>query len=208
MCTRSIVSLQKCQPHISARSRVCRAVLCWQLLTQCSSISQTLLWLLKIAGGLPPFEVSLDGAGLGRIGCGLFVYVRGFGSGSLSVLASCAVALLSGSAWALRVAEDPYQMVERRSCRVAPPVHEQTKAAASSPAPKLKDKVYGGVRGGVKTQKCTEPPVKRKKGRKHSPPFVELLKERRGRGGSCCACTGHLRCPLYRNTKSGTGGGM
>jgi len=50
-----------------------------------------------------------------------FVHVRGSGSGSLPVLASCAVALLSGSAWALRGAEDPYQMVERSSCRAAPP---------------------------------------------------------------------------------------
>lgn len=208
MCTHSIVSLQKCQPHISTRSRVCRAVLCWQLLTKCSSISQTLLWLLKIAGGLPAFAVSLNVAGLGRIGCGLFVHARGFVSGSLSVLASCAVALLSGSAWAPRVAEDPYQMVERSSCRAAPPVHEQTKAAASSPAPKLKDPKCMGGSGVVLKHKSAQSPVKRKKGRKHSPPFVELLKEWRGRGGSCCACTGHLRCSLFINTKSGTGGGM
>ncbi len=36
-------------------------------------------------------------------------------------MASCAVALLSGAAWALRDAEEPYQMVKRRRCREAPP---------------------------------------------------------------------------------------
>lgn len=39
--------------------------------------------------------------------------------------------VLSGSAWAPRVAEEPYQMVERRRCRASPPVLEHTKAAAS-----------------------------------------------------------------------------
>ncbi|KAK2872627.1 hypothetical protein Q8A67_022524 [Cirrhinus molitorella] len=77
---------------------------------------------------------------------------RGLGSGSLSVGASCVVALLSGAAWALRVAVEPYQMVKRRRCREAPPIYEQTKAPASSPAPKLKDSKEGGEVG-VRTQK-------------------------------------------------------
>ncbi|KAL1253058.1 hypothetical protein QQF64_017751 [Cirrhinus molitorella] len=71
----------------------------------------------------------------------------GLGSGSLSVGASCVVALLSGAAWALRVAVEPYQMVKRRRCREAPPIYEQTKAPASSPAPKLKDSKEGGGGG-------------------------------------------------------------
>lgn len=95
------------------------------------------------------------------------VCVRGFGSGSLSVVASCAVALLSGSAWALRVAEEPYQMVERRSWRAAPPVHEQTKAAASSPTQRLKVRGGRGESGVVLKHKSTQSPLsKGKRGEK------------------------------------------
>ncbi len=54
-------------------------------------------------------------------------------------MASCAVALLSGAAWALRDAEEPYQMVKRRRCREAPPSMSRQK--------KNKDSKEGGIRG-------------------------------------------------------------
>lgn len=70
VCVHNPLSHYRSVSLIAARDQG-RADLCWQLLTKCSSICQTLLWLLKIAGGFPPFAVCVDSAGLGRIGCGL-----------------------------------------------------------------------------------------------------------------------------------------
>ncbi len=136
-----------------------RADLCWQLLTKCSSICQTLLWLLKIAGGLPPFAVCVDSAGLGRIRWGL----GGLGQGVClqwpAVPWLCCQAQLGP--WGMQ--RSRIRWLKEGGAERLPHLWADKKLQ------RLKG---GGNQGCVRTQKCIESPVKGKKGRKKSPPFA------------------------------------